>query len=103
MTSQDSKMSHQYMKNRSRLDIIAAILKVVNTRETSKTRIMYGAYLSYLQLREYMPILTGNDLLTSSNEQESIYKIKERGIRFLEIYQQLNEMIAINSRDSVYE
>lgn len=94
---------HYYTKNRSRLDVIAAILGVVSGREASKTRIMYGAYVSYAQIREYMPTMLEIGLLRASNEQQSLYRIKERGMRFLELYDGLNEMIPIDKRDWAYE
>jgi predicted transcriptional regulator len=94
---------HYYTKNRSRLDVIAAILRVVSGREASKTRIMYGAYVSYAQIREYMPTMLEIGLLKASNEQQSLYRIKERGLRFLELYNGLNEMIPIDKRDWAYE
>jgi predicted transcriptional regulator len=94
---------HYYTKNRSRLDVIAAILRVVSGREASKTRIMYGAYVSYAQIREYMPTMLEIGLLRASNEQQSLYRIKERGMRFLELYDGLNEMIPIDKRDWAYE
>ena len=93
---------HYYTKNRSRLDVIAAILRVVSGREASKTRIMYGAYVSYAQIREYMPTMLEIGLLKASNEQQSLYRIKERGLRFLELYDGLNEMIPIDKRDWTY-
>ncbi len=94
---------HYYTKNRSRLGVIAAILRVVSGREASKTRIMYGAYVSYAQIREYMPTMLEIGLLKASNEQQSLYRIKERGLRFLELYDGLNEMIPIDKRDWAYE
>ena len=94
---------HYYAKNRSRLDVIAAILRVVSGREASKTRIMYGAYVSYAQIREYMPTMLEIGLLKASNEQQSLYRINERGLRFLELYEGLNEMIPIDKRDWAYE
>jgi predicted transcriptional regulator len=94
---------HYYTKNRSRLDVIAAILRVVSGREASKTRIMYGAYVSYAQIREYVPTMLEIGLLKASNDQQSLYRIKERGLRFLELYDGLNEMIPIDKRDWAYE
>jgi predicted transcriptional regulator len=104
MTNQETTTTqHYYTKNRSRLDVIAAILRVVRGREASKTRIMYGAYVSYAQIREYMPTMLEIGLLTTSNEQQSLYRIRERGMRFLELYDGLNEMIPIDKRDWDYE
>ena len=41
---------------------------------------MYGAHLSYAQIREYMPSLLENGLLTRTYEQQRLYKISERGV-----------------------
>ena len=40
------------MKYRSRTEIVSAMLRIAN-RGATKTRIMYGAYLSYAQVMEY--------------------------------------------------
>lgn len=98
MNNQEIATTQRYTRNRSKLDIIAAILRVVNTREASKTRIMYGAYLSYEQIREYMPTLLESGLLTTTNNGQSLYKIRERGLRFLDLYGKLNEMIEKKKR-----
>ncbi|MGC1931596.1 MAG: winged helix-turn-helix domain-containing protein [Candidatus Nitrosopolaris sp.] len=103
MTNQETTITQHYTRNRSRLDVIASILRVVSAREASKTRIMYGAYVSYAQIREYMPSMLENSLLTTTNEQQSLYKIREKGMRFLELYEGLNEMIAMDKRDWAYE
>ena len=44
------------MKYRSRTDIVALILEAANGRAT-KTKIMYKAFLSYAQLKEYLTVL----------------------------------------------
>jgi predicted transcriptional regulator len=93
MNNQEVETTQRYTKNRSKLDIIAAILNVVDNREASKSRIMYGAYLSYEQAREYMPTLLQSGLFTTTNNARSLYKIRERGLRFLELYGKVNEMI----------
>jgi len=46
------------VKYRSRTDIIAMILQAVINGAT-KTRIMYGAYLSYAQVKEYLSFMIG--------------------------------------------
>ncbi|MBV9667077.1 MAG: hypothetical protein JO327_02995, partial [Nitrososphaeraceae archaeon] len=42
------------MKNRSRTEIIASILQVISKRGSTRTKIMYGAFLSYTQLNDYL-------------------------------------------------
>ena len=50
------------MGNRSRTEIVSNILEAANGGVT-KTKIMYKAFLSYNQLREYLSILIENNLI----------------------------------------
>ncbi len=59
------------MKYRSRTDITAQILEAANGGVT-KTKIMYKAFLSYAQLKEYLTVLIENGLLEYI-EGEQIY------------------------------
>jgi predicted transcriptional regulator len=80
------------MKYRSRTDIVATILDAANGG-TTKTRIMYKAYLSYAQLKEYLSVLTENGLL-DYEEGELKYKTTEKGIRFMRTYDQIGHMVS---------
>lgn len=79
------------MKYRSRTEIAATILEAANGG-TTKTKIMYRAYLSYSQLGDYLSILTENGLL-QYKEDESKYKTTEKGLRFLKTYNQMGEIM----------
>ena len=50
------------MGNRSWTEIVSNILDAANGGVT-KTKIMYKAYLSYNQLREYLSVLIENNLI----------------------------------------
>jgi predicted transcriptional regulator len=50
------------MKYRSRTEIVSSILDAANGGAT-KTKIMYIAFLSYSQLKEYLSILIENNLI----------------------------------------
>jgi predicted transcriptional regulator len=51
------------MKNRGRFDILGEILEVANERSgTTRTKIMYRAFLSYGQMKGYLTTLTENNL-----------------------------------------
>ena len=50
------------MKNRSRTEIVSNILDAANGG-TTKTKIMYPAFLSYNQLNEYLSLLIENNLI----------------------------------------
>jgi predicted transcriptional regulator len=78
------------MKYRSRTDIVTQILEAANGGST-KTKIMYKAYLSYAQLKEYLSILIENDLLKFV-EGEQIYKTTEKGLKFLRVYDQMSDL-----------
>ncbi|HUG97118.1 MAG TPA: winged helix-turn-helix domain-containing protein [Nitrososphaera sp.] len=80
------------MKYRSRTDIVATILDAANDGST-KTRIMYKAYLSYAQLKEYLSILVGNGLL-EYEEGELKYKTTEKGLRFMRTYREIGEIVS---------
>ena len=47
------------MKYRSRTEIVSNILNAANGG-TTKTKIMYRAFLSYTQLKEYLSVLIEN-------------------------------------------
>jgi predicted transcriptional regulator len=75
------------MKNRSRLDIAAEILTIANDG-AMKTKIMYSAYISFYQLKEYVSILVKNGLL-DYDSRKKLYRTTERGHEFLVKYQKL--------------
>jgi predicted transcriptional regulator len=75
------------MKYRSRTDIVSTILDAANGGAT-KTKIMYKAYLSYAQLKEYLAILTENNLLEHI-PSEHVYKTTEKGLKFMKAYDQM--------------
>jgi len=79
------------MKYRSRTDIVSQILDAANGG-TTKTRIMYKAYLSYAQLKEYLTVLVENGLLEYAKETET-FKTTEKGIKFLNIYNKMDEFV----------
>jgi predicted transcriptional regulator len=85
------------MLGRHRTEIIAQILEVVNDGSSSggegvtRTKIMYKAFLSYAQLKEYLAILTHNGLL-SFDVSSQTFKTTEKGLRFLKAYGQLDQL-----------
>lgn len=81
------------MKYRSRSEIISLILQTANNGAT-KTRIMYGAYLSYAQLKEYLEFLQGKGLL-AYEEGTSLYKLTEKGLQMLGAFENMNDMISL--------
>jgi predicted transcriptional regulator len=78
------------MKYRSRTEILSNILEAANGGAT-KTKIMYRAFLSYAQLKEYLALATENGLL-DYNKGDATFKTTSKGIKFLGIYQQIDIM-----------
>jgi predicted transcriptional regulator len=81
------------MKYRSRTDITGLILEAANGGAT-KTKIMYKAYLSFAQLREYLSMLLEKGLIDYV-EGRTIYKTTEKGIRLLQMCNQMNEELVV--------
>ncbi len=83
------------MKYRSRTDIVSQILEAANGGAT-KTKIMYKAYLSYAQLKEYLSVLVENGLLEFEKGTQT-YKTTSKGLQFLKTYSQIGGLIVPNS------
>jgi predicted transcriptional regulator len=84
------------MKNRSRSDIIRSILETMSTEEaTSRTRLKYKSYLSFIQLKVYLGTLQENGLIDYEAEKRC-YKITEKGIQLLQLQNKLEEIATIN-------
>jgi predicted transcriptional regulator len=88
------------MKYRSRTDIIAMILQAA-TGGATKTRIMYGAYLSYAQVKEYLSFLVERDLIRYE-EGSQLYKLSERGMKLLQAYEGISDMISLDGQKTVH-
>ena len=85
------------MKYRSRTEILGMILEAANGSAT-KTRIMYKAFLSYAQLREYLSVLIENNLLEFL-EGSQTYKTTEKGLNFLKMHNEIGELLRTSIRE----
>ena len=65
------------MKYRSRSDIVGLLLDAANGGRATKTKLMYKAYLSFNQLREYLTLLVENGLI--EYEVGQTYRTTEKG------------------------
>ncbi len=78
---------------RSSVEIISQVLDVANgSYGMTKTMIMYKAFLSYTQVKEYVKILTEDGLLSYDSGTQT-YKTTERGLRFIQVYNQIDDVI----------
>jgi predicted transcriptional regulator len=69
--------------NRSSLDIVRDILSIASVK-ARKTKIMYQANLSYMQVQKYLRALLEKDLL--NHYDNSFYLITMKGLQFLKLY-----------------
>ena len=75
--------------NRNSLDIVRDILSVASVK-VRKTRIMYQANLSYVQVQKYLHDLLEKDLL--GHDGNSFYFITRKGLQFLKLYDEHVEL-----------
>jgi predicted transcriptional regulator len=85
------------MKYRSRTEIVAMILEATNGG-TTKTKIMYNAYLSYSQLKEYLSVLIENNLLEYHGGTK-IFRTTEKGLKFLKMHNEIGELLHITPKN----
>jgi len=79
------------MKYRSRTEIVSMILEAANGGAT-KTRIMYKAFLSYAQLKEYLSVLIENNVIEYLEGSQS-YKTTEKGFNLLKMHNEIGELL----------
>ena len=80
------------MKYRSRTEIVCNILDATNGGGANKTKIMYAAFLSYAQLKEYLSVLIDNNLIEYSDGNQT-YKTTEKGLNYLKKYREIGELL----------
>ena len=59
---------------------------------TFKTKIMYTAFLSFGQLKEYLSILIENNLIEYL-DGDNKFKTTEKGLNFLKMHNQIEELL----------
>ena len=71
--------------------MLATMLEVAKGKAT-KTKIMYSAFLSYSQLKDYLAILIENNLIEYL-EGTQTYKTTEKGLNFLKMNNGIGELL----------
>jgi predicted transcriptional regulator len=86
--------SHTRNKYRGKQEVYATLLLGVAAehRGIALTRLMYTSMVSHRQLTHHLQVLLKHGLL-EYNEQEKVYKITTRGLKFLELYTKMAEML----------
>ena len=83
------------MKYRSRTDIVGSILEATNGGRATKTKIMYKAFLSFEQLKEYLTVLQEKGLI-EYEERQKTYRTTTKGIRLLQLVNNMEELAPIH-------
>ena len=83
------------MKYRSRSDIVGLLLDAANGGGVTKTKLMYKAYLSFNQLREYLALLVENGLIEYQEGMQT-YRTTGKGIQLLQIQNTMDEIAPIS-------
>jgi len=93
-------LTHNTRKYRSRTEIIHDILQTARStgNGAGKTRLMYNAFLSYNQVKEYLTILIDNGLLQYDLDNQK-FRITEKGLNFLQLCNQRGNLLIIGEEE----
>ena len=80
------------MKYRSRVEIASNILRVAIDGRATKTRLMYGAFLSFTQINQYLQFLLSNALITT-DPGTRVSALTEKGLQFLNLYEEMTKLV----------
>jgi predicted transcriptional regulator len=85
------------MPYRTREEIFASILDTTGSGAgITRSKIMFGSYLTYAQVVEYSKILIQRGML-EYDPIDRTYKTTPSGFTFLQLQNELNQMIKISS------
>ncbi len=85
------------MGNRDKNEIVASILESAASAKDEcgirLMRIMHDSFLSYAMVTHYLKLLTENGSL-EYNTPTKMYKITDRGLRFLELHEKMETLLS---------
>ena len=85
------------MKYRSRTEIVCEILETAKgINGVTKTKIMYSAFLSFAQLKEYLATMLEGGVLEYMADR-NVYRTTKKGIAMLESCQAVNKMLGVEA------
>ena len=83
------------LKHRSKPEIISSILKSTQRYTgATMTQIQYETYVSYKQLKDYLTLLIQHKLIEFVRE-EKMFRITESGINALNIFDEMDKLLAL--------
>ena len=85
--------------NSFRTEIVAMILNAANGVGETKTKIMYFAFLSYNQVKEYLSLLIENNLIEYL-EGTHRFKTTEKGLNYLKMHNEIIKLLPQTSMEN---
>ncbi len=84
-------------QRRSDIEIIAEMLKV-GENGAGKTRIMYGANMSYSQIQKYLGFLVGQGFIEKMQvgNPSVTYHVTDSGLKLLQLIDSIKEMLGLD-------
>lgn len=86
--------------HRTSTEIITEILRTANGGNATRTKIMYQAFLSFFQSKDYLSMLTEKGLI-SYNADTRTYKTTEKGLMLLEAYNVLVDLMILKKKEKI--
>ena len=87
-------------QRRSSIEIIAEMLKV-GENGAGKTRIMYGANMSYSQIQKYLGFLIGHEFVdkVQIGNPSVTYRVTDSGLKLLNSINSVLEMLGMDEEE----
>lgn len=81
------KTSVTNIQYRARSDIVFAILETIEDADQVQNKVIFGAELSYAQLRQYSSYMVENGFVTiqTNDDNKNVWHITEKGKKYLSI------------------
>lgn len=92
----EPKTRHRAPKNRSRMDIVSAMLEAACGGAT-RSGIKRKVRISFTQLTEYLDYLLENEML-EYDQKTQLYRATEKGLRFARMYKEIGVAISPRAR-----
>jgi predicted transcriptional regulator len=87
------------MKRRSRVHIMHDVLRTASEGGVPKTRVMYGAFLSYAQVEEYLRFMLDRGLMVYEEDTRT-YKTTADGIKLLRFTDETETLVGAETEGS---
>ncbi len=89
-------------QRRSDIEIIADMLKV-GENGAGKTKIMYGANMSYSQIQKYLGYLMGQGFINKMKmgNPSVTYQVTDSGLKLLQLINSIKEMLGLDDNYSL--